>query len=126
MPFTPLHRRGERQDMRQILTRTWALIVMIALLPVIGHAQGDGRFTGTVLDQSGALVPGAVVTAKNERTGEERQATSNAEGRFVITGLRPSTYTIKAAFGNFKPLEYTGMQLTAGQEFAIDLQLSPA
>jgi hypothetical protein len=34
------------------------------------HAQGDARFSGTVLDQTGAFVPGATVTVKNQKTGE--------------------------------------------------------
>src|SRR5262245_53973480 len=104
--------------MRKILTNMWALVVMIALTPALGYAQTEGRFTGTVLDQSGAFIPGATVVAKNERTGEERTVTTNTEGRFVLPALKPSTYTLKANFGNFTPLEYTGMQLTAGQEFS--------
>lgn len=44
----------------------------------------------------------------------------------VVTGLRPSTYTIRANFGSFAPLEYTGLVLAAAQEFTLDLTLSPA
>lgn len=78
-------------------------------------AQGDGRFTGIVLDQSGAFVPGATVTVRNERTGEERVVTSNAQGRYVVSNLRPSSYTIRVTFGSFAPLEYTVMTLVAAQ-----------
>ena len=42
------------------------------LLPAAAFAQADARFTGVVLDPSGAVVPGATVAVKNERTGEER------------------------------------------------------
>jgi len=112
--------------MRTILTWTLALVVMIALTPTLGLAQADGRFTGTVLDASGSFIPGAMVTVKNERTGEERTVTSNAVGRYVVTGLRPSTYTIRSTFGSFQPLEFTALQLVAGQEFSLDLQMNPA
>ena len=44
------------------------------------YAQGDARFSGTVLDQTGAFVPGATVTVKNQKTGEERTVTSTAAG----------------------------------------------
>jgi protocatechuate 3,4-dioxygenase beta subunit len=60
-------------------------------------AQADGRFAGTVLDSSGAFVPGATVTVKNEKTGEERTATSSAQGIYVVANLKPSTYTIRAS-----------------------------
>jgi len=44
---------------------------LVATLSTPGFAQGElGRFAGTVRDSSGAFVPGATVTARNERTGE--------------------------------------------------------
>src|SRR4051812_23386268 len=103
-----------------------ALIAVIADAPAARAQLNDGRFTGTVLDASGAAVPGAKVLVKNERTGEQRSVTTNEQGRYAVTGLRPSTYSIKASFDRFSPLEYTGLQLLAAQEFALDLQLQAA
>jgi hypothetical protein len=103
----------------------WLLAIAL-LLPAIAFAQNDGRFTGVVLDPSGAVIPGATVIVKNERTGEERSVTSSADGRYTVTSLRPSVYTIRAKFGDLAPLEFTGMQLVAGQELALDLSLTPA
>ena len=103
-----------------------ALVALIAHAPAVRAQLNEGRFTGTVLDASGAAVPGAKVLVKNERTGEERTVTTNAQGRYVVTGLRPSTYTIKATFDRFSPLQYTGLQLLAAQEFALDLQMQAA
>jgi len=101
------------------------LLAMALLVPAAAFAQGDARFTGTVLDPSGALVPNASIVIKNEKTGEERTVTSNKEGRYVIPNLKPATYTIRAKFGEFVPLEFTGLPLAAAQEFALDLTLQP-
>ncbi len=110
---------------RVLKALTMAMLVWLtSVLPA--RAQADGRFAGTVLDSSGAFVPGATVTVKNEKTGEERTATSSAQGIYVVTNLKPSTYTIRVKSGDFAPLEYPGMQLLAGQEFHIDLELKPA
>ena len=114
------------QFLRQGRAAVVATVVAMLTMQALTFAQGDGRFSGTVLDQSGAFVQGATVVIRNERTGEERTVTSGAEGRYVVAGLRPSTYTIKVNFGNFAPLEYTNMQLAAAQEFALDLTLAPA
>jgi hypothetical protein len=103
-----------------------ALIGVLAQAPLAQAQVNEGRFTGTVMDQSGSAVPGATVVVKNERTAEERTVTSNAQGRYLVSGLKPSVYTIKSSFNNFAPLEYKGLQLQAAQEFAIDLQLQPA
>ena len=104
-----------------------AVLVCVAasLLPAAALAQGDARVAGTVRDQSGGFVPGAVVTVRNERTGEERTARANTDGFFVVSSLRPSTYTVKAMFGDFRPAEYTGMLLQAGQDLRLDLELAP-
>ena len=84
----------------RILKTSGAWLLAIALfLPTLAFAQNDGRFVGVVLDPSGAVIPGATVVVKNERTGEERSVTSNAEGRYIVANLRPSIYTIRATFG---------------------------
>ena len=93
------------------MQKTFKLMCTLALLAVAlgvpgrALAQTDGRFAGTVLDQSGALVPGATVVVVNEKTGEQRMVTANAEGRYLVTNLKPAMYTIRATFGNFQPLE---------------------
>src|SRR6476660_1117307 len=104
---------------------TLAVLVWVtSVLPA--RAQTDGRFAGTVVDASGAFVPNATITIKNEKTGEERTITSSAQGLYVVTNLKPSAYTIRAKSGDFAPLEYAGLQLLAGQEFRLDLELKPA
>ena len=104
-----------------------AFVLAIGLfLPAVAFAQADARFVGVVLDPSGAVVPGATVVVKNERTGEERTVTSNEEGRYIVPNLRPSLYTIRATFGQLAPLQFDGLQLVAGQEFPLDLTLQAA
>jgi hypothetical protein len=90
----------------KVLSVLLALAVFL-IRPVPAGAQTDGRFAGTVLDQTGAFAPGATVTARNERTGEERTVTADAQGRYLVANLRPASYTVRATFGNFAPLEYT-------------------
>ncbi len=101
-------------------------VLAVVFLPALALAQTDGRFVGVVLDQSGGILPGATVVVKNERTGEEKAVTSNAEGRYIVPNLKPSVYTIRANFGQLAPLEFTNLQLVAAQEFALDLSLVPA
>ncbi len=71
------------------LFRSIATVAVVAM-SVIAYAQTDqGRFTGTVRDQSNAFVGGATVKVKNERTGEERGGVlSNAQGYFMVPSLK--------------------------------------
>ena len=106
------------------------LLMLIALatlcvLPLGANAQTDsGRIAGTVTDATGGLVPGATVVVKNERTGEERTTTTNEEGYFIVSSLRPSTYTVTA---NAKDLsaKTTNVQVMVGQEFSLTMVAQP-
>src|SRR5262245_58392828 len=107
--------------------RWMAALALVIGLPMIAAAQGDaGRISGTVRDQSGANVAGATVTVKNDKTGEPRSVVSNDQGYFLITPLKPSTYTIKTSKGGFSDLEYPTMTIAVGQELALDFELKPA
>jgi Carboxypeptidase regulatory-like domain len=73
------------------------LTVMLALLLVQFAAFGQaesGQISGIVTDENGGLVPGASVVARNEKTGEDRTATSATDGAYTIASLKPSTYTV--------------------------------
>ena len=115
--------------MQHISTYARACVLAAALVSaqaVVLGADSDGSFSGTVIDPSGSSVSGATIVARNERTGEERIVVANGEGRYILTGLRPSIYTIKVTFQGFAPVEYTGVQLAAAQEFPLDLTLQAA
>jgi hypothetical protein len=104
-----------------------ATAVVVAALSTIGTAQTDqGKISGTVRDQTGAFVTDASVTIKNERTSETRATTSNARGLFVVTGLKPSLYTIRVEKSGLTPIEYSQMDLAVGQTLALDFEFKPA
>jgi hypothetical protein len=80
-------------------------------------AQGDtGRISGVVEDESHAAVPGAMITVVNDRTAEERTATTGQDGSFAIAPLRVSTYTVKVSKDQFATLEFNQVQVTVGSD----------
>src|SRR6185369_394373 len=103
--------------------RLLLVALMFATVLLTAHAQQDqGRIGGVVKDTNGAVVPGASVLLKNERTGEERTATATESGSYIVSGLRPSVYTITASAQNLN-VRATSIQLLAGQELNLDLTL---
>jgi Carboxypeptidase regulatory-like domain/TonB dependent receptor len=108
--------------------RKWlAAFLLVAACAATAFAQVDqGRFTGTIRDQTNAFVGGATVKVKNERTGEERSVLSNQQGYFLVGSLKPSTYTIRAEKDGFAAIEYTGMTIAVGQELNLDFEFKPA
>jgi hypothetical protein len=107
--------------------RWLATVVLVTVVSAGASAQTDqGKLTGNVRDQSGAVVAGATITVTNERTAETRTATSSAQGIFFVAGLKPSSYRIRVEREGFSPIEYTKMPLAVGQELALDFEFKPA
>ena len=110
------------------LSFTLALALAIQLLlQSAAVAQTDqGRVVGTVRDQNNAVVGGATLVVKNERTGEERTITSTEQGRYLVTALKPSLYTVSVTATGFTSAQYTNVQVSVGQEVTLDVELKPA
>ena len=104
-------------------TLTLLAIAITSFIPMIASAQSDqGRIVGTITDANGGIVPGANVVVKNERTGEERTATSNDSGYYIVSALKPSIYSVTATAQNLT-VRLTGVQVLVGQELNLGLTL---
>src|SRR5262245_49049749 len=79
--------------------------------PILG--QVTGTIYGTVLDASGATVPGAQVTARNSGTNAARTVASDDEGRFVIPLLPVGEYSLSVERTGFNAFEQKSVLLQA-------------
>ena len=106
----------------QIKIRCLCVVLSIALLfSVRGSAQSDvGSIGGFVRDQSGAAVPNAKVEILNESTGEAHTVTSDAQGHYTITNLRPGLYTLDVEAQGFKKFTSAHNKLNASTALALD------
>lgn len=77
-----------------------------------------GEMTGTVVDQSDAVVPGATVELVREGTNASRAGTTNQAGIFVFPALPPGTYTLKVNSAGFRSFEQSGIVLSANERVA--------
>ncbi|MFZ0063628.1 MAG: TonB-dependent receptor [Pyrinomonadaceae bacterium] len=101
------------------------LISAVALFCLPAFAQTDrGRIAGTVTDANGGLVPGASVVVTNEQTSEERTTTTNESGYFVVSALRPSTYSVTVSANDLNG-KTTNVQLLVGQESTLVIVVQP-
>ena len=79
--------------------------------------------SGTVQDESGAPIPGAVVVVKNAETGAERSLASDAAGRYSTPSVPVGRYEIAASKENFKSQTRTGLDLVVGEHATVDFML---
>jgi hypothetical protein len=113
--------------MNQSLLRAWLGAALIVALGVTSaFAQGGGAtttLTGTVADVSGAVIPGASVTVKNNATSTEFSATTNEQGSFTVPAIDPGTYTVTVTLMGFKTAVLNSVQVLAATPASVRVTL---
>ena len=79
---------------------------------------------GRVQDQTGAVVPGVSVTARNVNTGLSRTVVSNEQGRYQVLSLPPGNYEVQGEMAGFQQVIRRGIELTVGREAVVNLALA--
>jgi hypothetical protein len=78
-------------------------VIAVLILTVAVYGQTNrGGISGTVLDQNGAVVPGASVTIVNVGTNQETKVTTSTNGAFSVSALEPVEYRIIVEAAGFK------------------------
>jgi anaerobic magnesium-protoporphyrin IX monomethyl ester cyclase len=90
------------------------------------QAEGKCSFVGRVIDPTGAVVPGAKITATNVETGTIHTATTDSGGQYLVNDLVAGHYTVKAEYAGFKAAFRTGIVLKSGACERIDIGLTLA
>ena len=93
------------------------LLLLCLTLPssLLIAQTATGQANGTVTDQSGAIVPGAAVTLRNQATGIENRALSNNSGFFIFTNVQPGSYVLKAEKAGFKTVQTAPFDIGVNQ-----------
>jgi hypothetical protein len=104
------------------------LLYLCAVASPLLRAQSSftSQLTGVITDSSGAVIPGAKVTLTDEATSISTTVTTNGNGVYVLTNLRPATYAIRAEAPNLAPQERKGLVLAVSQQATLDFTLSPS
>ncbi|HEX4771705.1 MAG TPA: TonB-dependent receptor [Bryobacteraceae bacterium] len=111
----------------------WLLAVFTAMVvfyasPSYGQ-QLTATLSGTAYDATGAVVPNASVTIRNEASGDMRQSVTNKDGYFNVSALRPGTYTVTIAAAGFTTWEQQSVTVNQGDNRTlpnISLQVGQA
>ncbi len=103
------------------MPQSMAVSLMVAALATLLAAPGFAQVTtatiyGRVLDPSGAVIPGAAVSAVNEATGVAKSAESNERGEFTVPYVPVGPYTITVEAGGFNTHVQSGVNLSSGQK----------
>jgi hypothetical protein len=96
------------------------IAVLLATMSVTAAAQvTTASLAGTVMDNSGAIVPGANVTLKNEASGDVRRTTANGDAYFTFAAVPPGTYTVVVEMKGFNNWQAKGIVLNSGDKRSV-------
>ncbi len=100
------------------------LIVVFILTAAIAWGQGSvGTLNGTILDQAGAVVPGATVVATNAATNVEQTTTSTSAGAYTIPYMPAGTYKVRVSAPGFRTSEANNVILRVAETLTLNITL---
>jgi hypothetical protein len=100
--------------------------VAVSLLLSAGFAWAQspaGSISGTVTDQSGAVIPNATITITDKATAATRVITANAQGLFSAPSLAAGEYEVRGEFTGFRTLVRQA-QVAAGETTTVDMGMT--
>src|SRR6266852_2265984 len=101
------------------------IVVLLAVFVATNlHAQDTGVITGTVRDNTGAVIQGADVKISGTAGGIERATTTNSDGDYLAAGLPGGTYNLVISAKGFKTFKGDGIVLRVGQRARVDAALA--
>src|SRR5579859_399944 len=102
----------------------FAVAVCLMTTPIASaQSTTDGAIGGTVTDQSGGVVPNASVSATGLGTSMNSTATTDGNGRYLITHLRPGVYSVEITSSGFAAYKATNITVELGRVTTIDATL---
>jgi hypothetical protein len=97
-------------------------VVLAASVLFVGSAlaQSTGTIQGTIVDSTGAAMPNASVTVRNESTGEERVTATDSAGIYVVPSLAVGSYSVSVKASGMQLMEAPHVQLSVGSAIRQD------
>jgi hypothetical protein len=114
----------EPHRLRAPLRPVVALLLAVACGAAPAAAQTTlGRLSGSVLDASGAVLPGATITLTNEETNQVQTTVASENGAFTFPQVQVGIYRVEIALQGFKTASFTKVAIAVGQEYALTARL---
>src|SRR5688500_5645153 len=114
--MSELNSRGEvmTRNSRANIVATSLLVLLMMLSSSSAFAQAVAQISGTVRDQTGAVLPGVEVTVTQTDTSVARNTITNETGNYVLPNLPTGPYRLEAALPGFRTYVQTGIELQVG------------
>lgn len=110
---------------RRVYVATTLVLALFLIGCSLGLAQTfRGSINGVIIDQSGAVVPGAAVTATDAATGVAHKTISSSAGEFAFQDLPLGAYEISTSASGFQEARIEKVPVAAGTIYTLTVKLS--
>ncbi len=100
------------------------LALLLLLLPSTAVAQATtGSISGTITDESAAVLPGVTLLVTNVDTGVQRTQVSDENGRYRVLNLNPGTYTVTGELEGFTSVVRDSLVVAIGKDLLADIEM---
>ena len=123
-PFARCSSRLSNTAKKAARLLAYATVFCLVCLPLFSQTT-QGTIQGSVQDQTGGLVAGALVTVIDVARGVSRTLMTDGAGQYVATNLTPGTYTVRAEAKGFQTVEHSGVLVEVSQNIRVDLVVQP-
>ena len=106
--------------MKHVVTVLGIGLLVCTLLSADVFAQATAQISGTVRDQSGAVLPGVEITATQNATGIARNTVTNETGSYVLTNLPVGPYKLEAGLPGFRTFVQTEITLLVNASLVVN------
>jgi hypothetical protein len=113
-----------RQQLRGLVAVLAATLALSLVFDQRLSAQATAQLSGTVRDESGAVLPGVDVTATQTETGFVRSVVSDGAGAYLFTNLPIGPYRLDVTLAGFRSYQQTGIVLQVGGSPTINVTLN--
>lgn len=119
------HMKTAARLLRTCLSHVLMAAALMGSAAVVVLAQSTtATLSGTVVDATGAVLPGATVVAVHTATAAQRQVQTDARGNFIITALSPGDYVLNSTLTGFRPSELRGISLNVDDRIAVRVEMT--
>ena len=105
--------------MTHTLRRARIVAILVLGFAQFAAAQTTATLSGSIVDSSGAVLPGVQITVRQLATGFTRRTTTAADGRFVVAGISAGPYEVRAELSGFRPAMRADIIVTVGEALAL-------
>jgi outer membrane receptor protein involved in Fe transport len=100
--------------------------ILVSTATLVGQTLATGTIAGTIVDPSGAAIPGARIQIHSDQTGVDREVTSNGAGVYSAPLLQPGEYQLATVKTGFSTVVRKGLTLEVGRTLTVDVALTVA